>query len=612
MVLLPVLPPLEGESTVSWCCRLGPFHAGIEGPDWLRMLQISQRSVRETNDVCVNRLAELTGIAPERIRSTGVVRKGEWAYEHRGVPFGIRFALHTWTSYCPACLLEDTNPGSSSIGRRVGRISWMFSPVRTCPVHGILLTRRPNKSFTEQFQDMNRVAPSNKELEAEVSSATSRPISPLQEYVQRRFSGQQDSGWLHAQAIDQAVKACEMLGACLVFGAHTDLDKLSMAQWDEAGGVGFQAASVGPDGIRSALEEIAVASRKVKSGGGPQAAYGRLYQWLQFNKTRRELGPIREVVREHILDTMEVEPGAKLFGSVVEQRRRHSVASLARESGIHPKTLNRALVRQGIIPGGDEDRINPAVSFDAHAGETLAERINNSLPIKSIPDYLNCNRRQAEMLTRAGIVRQIVPRIGRSGGVLSNVPVAELDRFLREFRANGVPAQCPGSGMTDVISASQLARQPVVDIVRLVLDGELSHIELLAEDLRFKSVLVDPDEIRKVVATKERELGLTAEEVASRLGIFPSGVTHLRKTPDRDGKPFISATEIVNATGAVKYRFAVEEVDRFEAAHAALSTLAAERGVTSKAMAARLREAGISPIVRREYLNAAIYRRSDL
>lgn len=467
-----------------------------------------------------------------------------------------------------------------------------------------------NAGFHEQFQDVNLVAPVNAELEQQASQAEVCYQSPLQTYVEGRFAGGAQSDWLDGQNIDQAARACEMLGVCRVFGAHTFLDKLSHRQWHEAGAAGFEAARAGPDGIRLALDEIATQSWKVKDTGGPQAAFGRLYQWLQSAKSQRDPGPIRDVVRDHILETIATEPGTSLFGTVVERRRRHSLPSLARETGHHYKTLRHALVGPGILAADAET--NKGASFDAEAGERLAHRISNSLPTPQIPAYLNCNRMQAEMLVRNGIIPQIAAGTGKPGRALTQVATEDLDDFLVRIRGAGRPVGQASPGMMNAIDASEATRETVTDIVRLVLEGRLSRIELLSAEHRFRSVLVDPDEVKAQSERKAAEIGYSAQEAGKLLGISSSGVGWLRKTVDHDDRPFLAAEENVNARGTVRHRFSEAEVARFERAHTSLTSLAKDGGLSSKAMMRSLKQSGAEPIMRRELLNALIFRRADL
>ena len=612
MILVPFIPPLPDETTLSWTGRLAQKHANIGCADFLRMLVLIQKHVMETTIFCVDRLAKLTGVPRDRIAACGIQRFGERALHHRGQYFGTSFASRKFTTYCPRCLLADSLPESPSQGLRVGRVAWSFRSVQVCPEHRIKLVRRANTSFTDQFQDMNLVAPKNSELEAEADSAVTKNTSAMQQYTQRRFAGFLESPWLDSQQIDLGLKACEMLGACLLFGAHGEFDKLSADEMTEAGDVGFEVVSKGQQGIGEALDQIAAKSFEVKLSGGPQAAFGRLYQWLQFNRSKKPRGPIQEAVRDHILGTMHIPAGTKLFGEIVEERRRHSVYSLAKYSGLDARTLNRALVRTGVLLHEDEDEVDPLVSFPAEVGEKLATRINQSLPIIKLPGYLNCNRTQAEMMVKQGLISQIAPQAHKIGGVLTNVATEDLDDFLIKFRSGGKPVSFPSPGMTNVIAASEIARQTVTDIVRMVIDRKLSKLEVLDADLKFRSVLVDPAEVRSVADMELAKLGLTAHEVAEILGIFPSGLRHLRTNFDREGKPFIAASEAKNSRGTIYHRYKIEAVKMFQQNYATLTVLAAEAGVSSKTMARRLSQCGVYPIIDRQLLNAAMYHRPEI
>lgn len=611
MALAPVLPPLHRESTVSWCSRIARFHADMACADWLGFMEISQQSVINTTDSCVERLSRLTGIAEDRVRATGIETKGERMFCHRSVPFGAYFGQRPFTTYCPACLLEDMAKGSHSRGERVGRVSWMFNPVRICARHGTVLVRRRNAGHHELFQDMNRVAPDADELEQQARDAETDAVSPLQAYVEARFDGLDGPEWLDGQQIDQATRACEILGACLLLGVHADIDRLSMREWNQAGAAGFTYAAKGPQGIREAMEELAQHAFCRNEKGGPQAVFGRLYKWLHFNKAAKDPGPVKDVVRDHILDMMPVEPGKMLLGKRVERFHRHSITSLSKQSGVHPRTLRFALFHSGIVPRGEERKYDHQIGFDAGEGEALAHRIRHSIPITKIPAYLNCNRTQAVMLVRQGILRPLMPDfVGHS--ILHNVSYEEMDAFLTRFRSCGRQVSRPGAGMMDVIKASEVARETATDIASMVLDGDLQKVEILDEALRFRSVLVDPVEVRSVMEAKADRVGLSVRDAAARLGVPQSGIGHLRNTVNSSGEPLLRGVELTNARGTVRYRYPEEEIEKFKAEHVTLNELALERGLTVKFLAKRLSDANVSPIMDRDLLRVTMFRRSDL
>lgn len=488
MVMLPVLPILEGESLVSWVGRVARFHLG-DGPfQFLNTIELNRKEVLDASPVALGRLAGLTGVPQEALGLAAYRRIGIRLYQYRDEVFSAEFIDRDRTTYCPACLLEDDAPG----GSRVGRLNWGFAPVRTCPRHRIPLVRRKIGFYAETFQDMALVAPEDAVLTQQATAAPSRDVSPLQSYIEARLAGAKGSAWLDRQQIDQASRACEMLGVALLHEARVDLPGLTETHWDAAGAAGFVYAERGVEGLHEAFAIIHRRFRDSGGKGGPQAVFGRLYQWLQFRKNQKDPGPMADALRDYILDSMAIAPGTRVVNQVLETRRRHSIQSLSKASGIHIRTLNRALVRSGLLPEGDEDQIDGMTTVDIQAGEALANRIQNSIPVKDIPAYINCHRTQAEQLVRQGIIGQIAPDRSRASGVLSNVAVEDLDCFLDRIRARGNRVDQPGAGMMTMIEASEAARWPTVDIVGLVLEGVLDRIELLDSSLGFKSVLVDP------------------------------------------------------------------------------------------------------------------------
>ena len=403
-----------------------------------------------------------------------------------------------------------------------------------------------------------------------------------------------------------------MLGAALLFGVDAHVLALTEDDLDAAGAAGFPFVSRGEDGICEALAELLRRFRDGGARGGRQAAFGLIYHWLQARSGGRARGPVEGVVREFILETMAVEPGAVLFGETVATRRRHSVASLARQTKLHPGTLNRALVTGGVLPEGNPDRVDGFLSFDAAAGEALAECVLRSVSIARIPGILKCHRTQAEALVRAGLLGGTGARTSTSGTKLDMAATVDLISFLERFRASGSAIRRGGESMVNVIVAARISRWPVIDIVRLVLDGGLRRVELDHPDRKFKSVLVDPEEVRRVLDARQANGRLTIVEAASRLNLRTGGIRALMSVPDRDGRPFLAASGETNGNGAVRHFFDVPDLDRHAAAHVDLDEISIARGIVPKILRGQLSAAGIEPILPRRRLGRHVYRRADL
>lgn len=162
------------------------------------------------------------------------------------------------------------------------------------------------------------------------------------------------SSWMDSQPIDLANRSTEMLRACVEFGAHTAFSKLNEDNWDHAAKVGYEFTSRGEKGIRNGLRYLLNSSEKNQSQSGPQGTFGGLFHWVQAERGVKHIGPFKEVFREFILDNVRVELGTLLFGSVVDQARVHSVASLARKYALHPKTVRSALTKSGLLRGPND------------------------------------------------------------------------------------------------------------------------------------------------------------------------------------------------------------------------------------------------------------------
>ena len=253
MPLTPCLPIFEGESLVSWTARLARYQTGFGPTFFLRLMGVGLQDAIAATPRGLDRLSELGGVPRADLEKGAYLPLGKRVYVYGGHRFHAEFVGRNRTTYCPACLLEPV-PNGPSGPHRIGRVAWFFTPVRTCPVHGRPLIRRPNTSYGEAFQDMMVVAPPDAELRRMVEQSVRRAVSPLQAYLEGRLRGAAGPAWLDGQQIDYAVRATEMVGACLLFGTRADLNELSEDDWDAAGAAGFEATSRGPEGIQEVLK----------------------------------------------------------------------------------------------------------------------------------------------------------------------------------------------------------------------------------------------------------------------------------------------------------------------------------------------------------------------
>ncbi|WP_299415780.1 TniQ family protein [uncultured Sulfitobacter sp.] len=612
MALLPLLPVIAGESLTSYMARIAKFHCDSDVYSFLSMFELSRQDVMFPSEEVIERISLLTGQGEAVLKRMTFLRQGGRVRTICGETVHSEFANLEQTSFCPACLLEDGHADSASAGMRVGRIGWLIEPSRTCPNHGILLRRYKNLTYSKKFQLMSDVAPNDNELREMVANSDKQKTSELQSYIQQRLEGVSGSPWLDNQQIDQASRACEMLGVILTAGTHCNLKKISQAEWNEAGDLGFGFASRGEEGIREGLRLAFDRFIERDLHGGPQKVFGRLYQWLQFNTNGKEFGPIRGVVREFIVENFVLEIGMNLLGSPVEQQAIHSVYSLSQKTGMHPKTINRAAVYSGLVQG-DPDRSLAHLTFDAKAGEELVLKMQNALPTLRIPEYLNCNRVQAQQLVRSGVIPRIGKGLAGATGVLKHVAKEDLDQFLDRIVGQATQVDCATDGLFDIVSTAEIARWPVLDIVNGILAGAFSKLEIVDVDLKFKGILMDPNEVCEVLSEKLPTGQVSANEAARILGMNTYNLRNLAKLLDPDGKPYLTEHFIKkNSKGVQVSVFMVDELLAFLRTHVSLKDYAEMHIFSPKVMKMKLDGRGLKPIVADHSLGRFFYRKADI
>lgn len=611
MLLTPFLPIIDGESLASYMARVAHFHADMNLESFLRFIELPQSSLMKPDYDTIERLSVLLGVPTPELERMTFISLGGRMRRFCGEEVHSEFANLDMTSYCPACLIEDAKADGNTAGHRVGRINWMIEHCRTCDTHKIPLVRRMNTARVEKLQQMSFVAPNDEALMRMVESAPRQRASGLQLYVNRRLAGKSGPDWLDSQPIDLAARTCEMIGVILTAGAHVKLKLLSDADWNIAGHVGFGFARRGQAGVEEALQLAKQRFDDAGLNGGPQKALGRLYQWLQFNSNGKPLGPVREIVRNFVLHNFSIEVGADLMGETVKRRRVHSVHSLAKETGDHPRTVNRALVLSGLMEG-DPDKVCGNRVCDADAAEALMQRVRNSIPVTKLPTYLNCNRVQAQQFVRSGLIPRLLTDTQRASGVMKQVALEDVDTFLSSFLAAADQKQSASDSLMDVVSASEVARWPVLEIVNGILAGLFQTVEIVDVSMKFKGVLVDPREIREVLARQQSQGRVGLDEASRIVGMPKSGVSALVRLLGRDGEPYVREYWAENSKGAKTRFFDRIDLERFRSDHISLKEIAANAECAPKSMKMRLVSDGIDPVAPKYELGRIWYRRCDV
>lgn len=607
MTLSPFVPISPDETLMSWATRLAAVHTGETLVPFLRDLGLHPDEMLTGSDVAITRLAEVTGADPNDIRRQ-TIQTLEWRrYDLRGERFETEFMKGASVSCCPACLLDDDDEGGSALLRR-GRLAWRFRPVRTCPIHGIALLDRPYVDWSDRFHQVGVVVPeAGPALRALADAQVQRDVSPLQTYVTDRLDGKRGPEWLDGQGIELGARASEMLGVALQFGRKPNLLKMTADDWDLAGRVGFEFTQRGEVGISEALSEVqrrAWFEDRIAGHSGPQMVFGRLYQWLSFSKNRKEVGPIRDVVRQHILDTMHVASGTMLMGTKVVASRKHTVGSLAKLSGVHPRTLRNALALAGLIPnssatGGD-------TIFDAEEGKRVVDQLGEAVPQKHLPAYINATRGQIVTLIAGGFLKRMMD-VGSSARASASISKREVHAFLDSISRDVQVVDTLPAGVWPINEATQKARVTTDEVIRLLQKGALRNVYRVRGEDGYLSIHVDPEEIKGHFMRDPETVPLGSCAVAKELGTIQSVVNSLCAAG-----LIASVAPIGRAEARKTVRVLPRSLRQFQETYVLLMQLRQELGVHHRTINNALRRLGVKPVADPAVLKVTLFRRADI
>jgi hypothetical protein len=407
--------------------------------------------------------AEAAGHPAETLQRS-VVRAIKRGGVFRGEDISQGFLSACAARYCPACLEED----GAQADRRF-RLIWGFRHVTRCDRHDLRLADTSNKTAKNL-----RIALATSPLAQPVHAANETP-----DYL-KWLRGRIEDGpraneeWLDGQTIDQVLSASEMLGAILEHGHKVAVTKLPPTQTEDATDIGFAIYRDGPQAISEALDTIRQNSPATAVQAGPLAHYGVLFDWLNRRSNAIDPGPIRDLLRDHIVKHAAVEPGTSVLGVEIAERKFHTLHSLSSAVGVERLRLARLLKKLGQISEDATEVDAGNMVFQVATTGPLIEAFKTAVPLKDVPDYLGATKGQIEALYRVGILQPFVPRTGP--GSVRNVVFARkhLDSFLQQV--SGFPALDEhNSKITHPIAyACQRGAGPFEAVFASILDGQIT------------------------------------------------------------------------------------------------------------------------------------------
>lgn len=605
--LFPHLPFMPDETPLSWAGRLAAFHTFGPLVPFLNDLSIPLTDLAGGVNGSVERLCEITGQDAAPVLHNTLRRQGDRRFSLRGEVFSAEFLTGPTAQLCPACLAEDQAANDRPHVAHRYRLAWMFRTVRTCPQHGIALVERRQGRWDDFARELGALVPEAGEDLAAIADAQSRRApSSLQDYVLARLTGRRGPDWLDGQDLDQAVKASEMLGAVLEFGAAAGASDLDANGWDQAGRAAYPYVREGVSGIRSALAEIGTARQAETSEVLLRPGdFGMLHSWLNASKLSKDPGPIRELLRDHIVETTDVMAGSKVLGKSVVVPRWSSISSLARSEHVHPLTLRKVLIAREIVPPIAETRPCSATLVNYKEGRDLAAAMKRAVPFTALPQVLHASRPVVQVLIDSGLLPTLRERGPKYGKTSCAVDRNHVEALVRRLWKLAPPVDVAPSGMHDLAKSAEMSRVSLVAILPAIFRGHLTRVNRLKSKMGFHAIIVDPAEIQE----KEFEFqpGISMDMACGIIGVEIDVLRNLMS--DQMCPALMSSTRVF---GQHEPCIEPECLQAFIERWATIAMLRRETGLNPERICDLLSDAKVKPAFDPKRVGTEVYRRSEI
>lgn len=522
------VPLCEGETPASFCSR-NAMLIGRTAREFCQDAGFGFQGLVDGDRPSIEALATRCRADAGLLLATAAVKTGRTSYRVRN-QIVTRAAMPRGTvRVCPLCLEQDIEVGR--VPRHVrpyGRLAWQMDAIRTCREHGIGFAVASTDITPARLHDFAvLIQPRLPALDEMTKEARRRGLSGLERHLLDRLDGIADAeaAWVASFPFYATARICEVLGAVAIKGVGLDPDSLSDSEWQDAGGIGYEIAREGEAGIRSLLVRLQEGFVGGRRAWGVRSVFGYLHTALLGTINDPAYEPLREIVRQHVIETMPVGKSDKIFGTFVSERRIHSIRSATLELGVHRKRLRKLLLAAGVIPEASADLSDERVTFDAIETGPLLARIADCLSLEQAGKYLGAHRPHPRLLFEAGFIKPFV--IGGTEAFKDHgFTKSSLDDFLERLLAGAVPLGPNEVGFFSIPMTAKRASCSAMEIVRLLLDGKLTQIRVRPSQVGYLSVAVDPEEVKPLVLEVVPH-GLGLVQASKRMRIDSSTVRAL-------------------------------------------------------------------------------------
>lgn len=497
---------------------------------------------------------------------------------------------------CPVCVERQI-----SDGRDLHEISspreWQLAPLYVCDIHAVPILaineRDIVRSGRQDFSRLLREALMQGRFPTgEIQHVTE---SGLGHHVRRRLRGVDDGHWLSRMPLYAAIKTAEMIGVAALHGVRKTSLELDIAERFEAGRVGYEILGEGDLGLRELFTGFQQDYSSETSATVLHQTFGRIYVNMASWRDAA-FDPLRDVLRQHLIETLSFGPGEILLGKEVTERRIHSARTAALELGLSPITARRRLRSIGVLAEASEIPTWEQNFFDArtHAGDI--RRLSGALQRGEAIRYLGPKR----MHHGFSPILDLIGSMNVDKTILFNQIFAkeDLDAFLASVL--GKASTGPIEGFDTIDKAARRLRTGIANVLDMIMKDEITDVRLSPAHEGIGSLMVRKKDLYSALVARRPWVTILAGARAIKMkDMTLTALVKSKIIPSKGVSPVMLNPEDLEA-------FARTYVSRREVAHQYRQL----RGTTiDRSMTKAIAMAGLEPAFDERKTTVKFYRR---
>ncbi|WP_185975154.1 TniQ family protein [Mesorhizobium sp. WSM4310] len=507
------------EPAAGFASRLAALN-GRSLKDLLRDMSIRQRSLDLGLASAVRDVATLGRADPERLLRYTPVGKTEKLYEVAGETV-MRLAVNrTYFRYCPRCTLEDMSQYDGPARSRPWlRLEWTLSHFRSCPRHDVFLTTtNPTRTPFAPFDFSGTMETLFPTLRQAAEHAVSAASSPFQIWLQDRLRGLRSrENWLDDLPLYVAAPFCEALGVSSLHQPKVRVASFATSDWALAADEGFRIASAGEESLRTLLERLNGGQASTRGVWGPRDTYGYAYGLLQKTVADPAYGKLRDAVRTFALETMPIEPGTDVLGEVAGKRKVHTVRTAARDSGMHALSIRRLFARMGVDEAADHSgMMDHRILVKSEEVSRVVAELKGALTAPEVERLLGVPRIHLKDLVARGYLVGLAGT-GSRRNAKRRFSKADVEALRDRLFDGSQEISEPTERQVDVTGARRAATCTIPDLLDMIFTGKLAWKGRLAGRHDYMALLLDADEVTRIVRSGGARTNLTKAETEAFL-----------------------------------------------------------------------------------------------